>query len=43
MKADKSKVFPFQTIKALEGSGGIAPHILNLGTRGMRVAYWGLL
>ena len=36
-KVDKSKVFPFQAVKALEGSGGLAPLILNLGTRGMRV------
>jgi hypothetical protein len=37
MKADKSKFFPFQAIKALERSGGLASLILNLGTRVMRV------
>ena len=37
MKADKSKVFPFQASKALDGSGGFALLILNLGTRGMQV------
>jgi len=37
MKADKSKVFPFQAIKSLEESGGLAPLILDHGTRGMRV------
>ena len=29
----KSKIVPVQTVKAYTGSGGIAPLILNVGTR----------